>query len=292
MLPTSPDSFRAWSPRPSSSSCRAVARPREPRSWRCGRGSGRRTCSSSRASSSRRSSAIRCAGSRRCVCFVAYCAVSSAVVPGQRRARPRSDDRLHPVKRARPIARGELSPRAALTIAGGLALLALLLVAPLGLAVGAARARVRGRCRPRYTLRLKHVVLLDVLAIGGAVRDPRRGGRRGGGRADLRLAAALHARCSRSSSRWRSAAASSCSSAPSARPAGRCSRATRSSSSTSSIGDRRLRDGDRVRRSTRSRPRHSRALLATVPFVVFGVFRYLLLDAPSTTSARSRSRCC
>ena len=99
-----------------------------------------------------------------CVCFVAYCAVSSASYLAND-VRDRHDDRLHPVKRSRPIARGELSPRAALTLAGALALLALLLV-------GAARARARCCCvlafaglQAGYTLRLKHLVLLDVLAI-------------------------------------------------------------------------------------------------------------------------------
>jgi decaprenyl-phosphate phosphoribosyltransferase len=66
-----------------------------------------------------------------CVCFVAYCAISSASYLAND-VRDREDDRLHPIKRSRPIARGELSPRAALTIAGVLALLALLLVAPFG----------------------------------------------------------------------------------------------------------------------------------------------------------------
>ena len=68
-----------------------------------------------------------------CVCFVAYCAISSASYLAND-VRDRHDDRLHPVKRSRPIARGELSPRAALTIAGALALLAPLLVAPLNVA--------------------------------------------------------------------------------------------------------------------------------------------------------------
>jgi 4-hydroxybenzoate polyprenyltransferase len=98
-----------------------------------------------------------------CVCFVAYCAISSAAYLAND-VRDRHDDRLHPVKRARPIARGELSPRAALTFAGGLAVLAPLLLAPLGvpsvLLVLAFAALQAG-----YTLRLKHVVLLDVLTI-------------------------------------------------------------------------------------------------------------------------------
>ena len=98
-----------------------------------------------------------------CVCFVAYCAISSASYLAND-VRDREDDRLHPIKRSRPIARGELSPRAALTIAGALALLALLLVAPLGLPsvlLIAAFAMLQAA----YTLRLKHVALLDVSAI-------------------------------------------------------------------------------------------------------------------------------
>jgi 4-hydroxybenzoate polyprenyltransferase len=98
-----------------------------------------------------------------CVCFVAYCAISSASYLAND-VRDRHDDRLHPVKRSRPIARGELSPRSALTIASVLAVAAPLLVAPLGLAsvllVFAFAALQAG-----YTLRLKHVVLLDVLTI-------------------------------------------------------------------------------------------------------------------------------
>src|SRR5580765_1004882 len=98
-----------------------------------------------------------------CVCFVAYCAISSASYLAND-VRDRDDDRLHPVKRSRPIARGELSPRSALTIAAVLGLAAPLLVAPLGLAsvllVFAFAALQAG-----YTIRLKHVVLVDVLVI-------------------------------------------------------------------------------------------------------------------------------
>jgi 4-hydroxybenzoate polyprenyltransferase len=98
-----------------------------------------------------------------CVCFVAYCAISSAAYLAND-VRDRHDDRLHPVKRSRPIARGELSARTALIIASALAVAAPLLVAPLGfgsvLLVVAFAALQAG-----YTLRLKHVVLLDVLTI-------------------------------------------------------------------------------------------------------------------------------
>jgi 4-hydroxybenzoate polyprenyltransferase len=98
-----------------------------------------------------------------CMCFVAYCSISSAAYLTND-VRDRLDDRLHPVKRSRPIARGELSPRTALTIAGALSALALVLVAPLGLAsllLVAAFAALQAA----YTLRLKHVVLLDVSTI-------------------------------------------------------------------------------------------------------------------------------
>jgi 4-hydroxybenzoate polyprenyltransferase len=97
--------------------------------------------------------------------FAAYCAASSAsyVVNDVRDA---PHDRLHPVKRSRPIARGELSPRAAVVLAALLLLVAFALVIPLGV------ASVLFLCaffalQAAYTLSLKHVVLLDVMTIGG-----------------------------------------------------------------------------------------------------------------------------
>src|SRR5438045_651105 len=97
--------------------------------------------------------------------FVAYCAASSAsyLVNDVRDA---PHDRLHPVKRARPIARGELSPRLAELLAALLIFGAVLLVASLGL------ASILFLCtffalQAAYTLTLKHVVLLDVMTIGG-----------------------------------------------------------------------------------------------------------------------------
>ena len=97
------------------------------------------------------------------VCFVAYCAISSASYLGND-VRDRHDDRLHPVKRSRPIARGELSVRAALLLAAGLAVAAPLLVVPLGLG-SVLLVLAFAALQAGYTLRLKHVVLLDVLAI-------------------------------------------------------------------------------------------------------------------------------
>jgi len=98
-----------------------------------------------------------------CVCFVAYCAISSASYLAND-VRDRDDDRLHPVKRSRPIARGELSPRSALLIATALAVAAPLLVAPLGIA-SVLLVLAFAALQAGYTVRLKHVVLLDVLTI-------------------------------------------------------------------------------------------------------------------------------
>jgi 4-hydroxybenzoate polyprenyltransferase len=97
--------------------------------------------------------------------FAAYCAASSAsyLVNDVRDA---PHDREHPVKRTRPIARGELPPRVAELLAAILVFGAFLLVAPLGL------ASILFLCtffalQAAYTLSLKHVVLLDVMTIGG-----------------------------------------------------------------------------------------------------------------------------
>jgi 4-hydroxybenzoate polyprenyltransferase len=95
--------------------------------------------------------------------FVAYCAASSAAYLVND-VRDAAHDRLHPLKRSRPIARGELGARTALLLAGALALAAGALVAPLGLGslafLGAFLA-----VQAAYTLGLKHLVLIDVLAI-------------------------------------------------------------------------------------------------------------------------------
>ena len=98
------------------------------------------------------------------VAFAAYCALSSAAYLAND-VRDRDEDRLHPVKRERPLARGELSPRAALALAAGLAAAALALGAWLG---WASIALLLGfaALQAAYTLSLKHVVLIDVMTIG------------------------------------------------------------------------------------------------------------------------------
>jgi 4-hydroxybenzoate polyprenyltransferase len=97
--------------------------------------------------------------------FGAYCAASSAsYLVNDLRDAPH--DRDHPVKRSRPIARGEVSPWLAVGLAALLLVLAVLLVAPLGLASLAFLATFVA-LQGAYTLALKHVVLLDVMTIGG-----------------------------------------------------------------------------------------------------------------------------
>jgi 4-hydroxybenzoate polyprenyltransferase len=97
--------------------------------------------------------------------FAAYCAASSAAyLVNDIRDAPH--DRAHPMKRLRPIARGELSPRLAYWLAGALVVVAFALVAPLGLLSVAFLAGFLA-LQAGYTLSLKHVVLIDVMAISG-----------------------------------------------------------------------------------------------------------------------------
>ena len=95
--------------------------------------------------------------------FAAYCAASSAAYLVND-VRDAPHDRRHPLKRLRPVARGELSPRAALLLAGGLVVLAVALVALLGLTSVAFLAGFLA-LQAAYSFGLKHVVLIDVLAI-------------------------------------------------------------------------------------------------------------------------------
>ena len=95
--------------------------------------------------------------------FAAYCAASSAAYLVND-LRDVAGDRLHPVKRRRPIARGELRRRPALALAAGLGVGALAVTASLGVASLACLAGFAA-LQAAYTLRLKHVVLVDVLVI-------------------------------------------------------------------------------------------------------------------------------
>lgn len=98
-------------------------------------------------------------------CFAAYCGASSAAYLVND-VRDRDADLAHPVKRLRPIAAGELAPAAALVLSAVLVGFATLLAAGLGLdslVLLAAFVALQGA----YTLSLKQVVGLDVLAIAG-----------------------------------------------------------------------------------------------------------------------------
>jgi 4-hydroxybenzoate polyprenyltransferase len=97
--------------------------------------------------------------------FAAYCAASSAAYLVND-VRDAPHDRAHPVKRMRPIARGEVSPRLAYGLAAALLVIAFVLVAPLGLVSVAFLAGFLA-LQAGYTLSLKHVVLIDVMAISG-----------------------------------------------------------------------------------------------------------------------------
>lgn len=97
--------------------------------------------------------------------FAAYCAASSAAYLTND-VRDVRHDRLHPVKRRRPIAGGELAPRAAVIAAGALAAFALAVSAVLGPWSLAFLGAFLG-LQAAYTLVLKRLVLVDVLAIGG-----------------------------------------------------------------------------------------------------------------------------
>jgi 4-hydroxybenzoate polyprenyltransferase len=97
--------------------------------------------------------------------FVAYCAASSAAYLVND-VRDIASDRIHPVKRARPIARGELAPRTAIALAAALTMLALGLAGALGPLSLACMVGFLG-LQAAYSLRLKAVELVDVLAIAG-----------------------------------------------------------------------------------------------------------------------------
>jgi|SRR5262245_52549717 len=102
--------------------------------------------------------------------FVIFCALSGAIYLFNDLADVEKD-RLHPTKRRRPIASGALSIRAATTI-GVLALVGSLVAAYALSARFGVVATVYAALLTAYSLWLKHVVILDVLtvAIGFVLR--------------------------------------------------------------------------------------------------------------------------
>jgi 4-hydroxybenzoate polyprenyltransferase len=97
--------------------------------------------------------------------FAAYCAASSAAYLVND-VRDRERDAAHPVKRRRAVAAGTVSPRTALAAATALVLVA----AGLGLLVGLDSLGILAgfvALQLAYTARLKDVILIDVIVIAG-----------------------------------------------------------------------------------------------------------------------------
>ena len=113
---------------------------------------------------------------RAAVAFALFCGLSGAIYLLNDVA-DAEKDRLHPEKRRRPVASGALSRGAALVIGLTLLLVSLALSFGLGVRFGLV-ALAYGVLLSAYSVRLKHLVILDVLtvavgfvlrAIGGAV---------------------------------------------------------------------------------------------------------------------------
>src|ERR687898_381140 len=97
--------------------------------------------------------------------FVAYCLASSAAYI-LNDVRDAERDRLHPLKRDRPIASGRVRPERALNVAGILATLAFAVIAPLGWGSLAYMAGFVA-LQAAYSFGLKNLPLIDVMAIAG-----------------------------------------------------------------------------------------------------------------------------
>jgi 4-hydroxybenzoate polyprenyltransferase len=95
--------------------------------------------------------------------FAIFCLLSG-VVYLINDIRDRDADRLHPAKRLRPVASGALAPATAGTAAAGLAVLSLGAAYALGVAFGLV-ASLYLLLLALYSATLKHVVILDVLTI-------------------------------------------------------------------------------------------------------------------------------
>lgn len=95
--------------------------------------------------------------------FVVLCMLSSATYLVND-VRDREQDRLHPRKRTRPVAAGDLSPRAALWLAGGLALVGIAGASAITPGLGAVAVGYLA-LTVSYSLWLRRVVVADILAI-------------------------------------------------------------------------------------------------------------------------------
>ena len=97
------------------------------------------------------------------VAFVAYCAASSAAY-AVNDVLDAEEDRRHPLKRSRPVASGVLAPERAVKIAAALAVAAVALMVWFGWASVAYVVGFLG-LQAAYSWKLKHIVLIDVMAI-------------------------------------------------------------------------------------------------------------------------------
>ncbi len=95
--------------------------------------------------------------------FAAYCLASSAAYLVND-VRDAAEDRLHPVKRLRPVAHGDLAPRTALLLAAALAAAAFGLTVALGAGSVAYLAAFLA-LQALYSVWLKSVVVVDIAAI-------------------------------------------------------------------------------------------------------------------------------
>ena len=97
--------------------------------------------------------------------FVIFCALSGAVYLVNDVA-DRTADQRHPLKRARPIASGQLSAPLALTVGVGLGVLAVGAATVIRPMLGVVGAAYLGLLLA-YSFRLKHLVIIDALTIAG-----------------------------------------------------------------------------------------------------------------------------
>jgi 4-hydroxybenzoate polyprenyltransferase len=192
--------------------------------------------------------------------FAAYCAASSAAYLVND-VRDAPHDREHPVKRSRPIARGELSPRAAYALAAVLSVLAVALIAPLGV-VSLAFLAGFVALQAAYTLSLKHVVLIDVMTISALFVVRAAAG-----------AAAVHVRIFLALAKRRGELVLVGAAATPGRPV--------LEGYSLALVDQLVAVVAACTVISYSlytfTARDSKAMMVTIPFVVFGVFRYLLL---------------
>jgi decaprenyl-phosphate phosphoribosyltransferase len=95
--------------------------------------------------------------------FLVLCMLSSATYLVND-VRDRDQDRLHPRKRSRPVAAGELSPRSALLLAAALALVGIASATAITPGLGAVACGYLA-LTASYSLWLRRVVVADILAI-------------------------------------------------------------------------------------------------------------------------------